>query len=841
VRIWKLLATASALAFALWFLSPSRGVTPNDPHIVEISYLGQAGVEAAAMNDAFRFFEAESRRAHERNPSNPIYRVVTGQNASRDQTSDPTRFLVSVAGGRPPDVIRFDRYAVSEWAARGAFAKLDDFIARDALSGDPAAIHPENFYKSCWEEIIYQNPVNHDTGVYAIPADVDDRALFYNKDLLARAGYVDANGEARPPRTWDELAEMAGRLTEYDARGSITRLGFAPNFGNAWLYLYSWMNGGQFLSEDRRRCTIDSPPVVQALEWMTKIYDSLGGAEKVYAFQSSNQPGELDPFVQGRVAMKIDGYWNFPENLAQFGRDLNYALAVPPLPASEVAQGRRGFSWVSGWCYAIPATARNKEGGWELLRFLCSRAALQIIAESERERLESIGRVYVPTQNSNRGINQWLFETYIASNPVIQPKVREGARLLNDLIETSPIRPVTPVGQLLFNEQRRATENAIFHKMSPQAALARSKQVVQRQLDRALSPPRGPIVRWKYFVWVYAALVLAATTIVIRWDTRKREAGTSLRNVRLRNHSMADGSENPPYLRRSRFLRSQWWSGWLCASPWFIGFILFTGGPILFSVIISFCDYDILNPAHFIGLANYQWMFTRDPLFWKSIGNTAFMILGIPLGMAVSLGMAMLLNVEVRGVALWRTCFYLPSIVPAVASAILWIWILNPNVGLLNNFLGAVGIHGPNWLQDERTSKPALILMGLWSAGGGMIIWLAGLKAISRTYYEAAAIDGASGWQRFRHITVPLLSPYIFFNLIMGLIATLQIFTQAFIVTQGGPVDSTLFYAYHLFNSAFRFLQMGYASALGWFLFLAVFGLTLLQLRLSKRWVHYEE
>jgi multiple sugar transport system permease protein len=304
---------------------------------------------------------------------------------------------------------------------------------------------------------------------------------------------------------------------------------------------------------------------------------------------------------------------------------------------------------------------------------------------------------------------------------------------------------------------------------------------------------------------------------------------------------MADGSENPPYLRRSRFLRSQWWSGWLCASSWFIGFILFTGGPILFSVIISFCDYDILNPAHFIGLANYQWMFTRDPLFWKSIGNTAFMILGIPLGMAVSLGMAMLLNVEVRGVALWRTCFYLPSIVPAVASAILWIWILNPNVGLLNNFLGAVGIHGPNWLQDERTSKPALILMGLWSAGGGMIIWLAGLKAISRTYYEAAAIDGASGWQRFRHITVPLLSPYIFFNLIMGLIATLQIFTQAFIVTQGGPVDSTLFYAYHLFNSAFRFLQMGYASALGWFLFLAVFGLTLLQLRLSKRWVHYEE
>jgi multiple sugar transport system permease protein len=217
------------------------------------------------------------------------------------------------------------------------------------------------------------------------------------------------------------------------------------------------------------------------------------------------------------------------------------------------------------------------------------------------------------------------------------------------------------------------------------------------------------------------------------------------------------------------------------------------------------------------------------------------MIIGIPLGMMLSLAMALLLSVNIRGVAVWRTLFYLPTIVPAVAASILWIWILNPNIGLLNNVLAAFGIHGPNWLQDEHTSKPALILMGLWAAGGGMIIWLAGLRGIAPTYYEAAALDGANAWQQFRHVTLPLLTPYILFNLIMGLIATLQIFTQAFIVTEGGPIDSTLFYAYHLFNQAFRFLQMGYASALGWFLFLAVFGLTMLQIRLSKRWVHYEE
>ncbi len=825
MNILKALLLALLVGGALWLLSPGRAIAPTEPGVVEISYLGQAGAEAAAMNDAFRVFEEESRAAHERDPSHPIYHIVTGQNASRDQTADPTRFLVSVAGGRPPDLIRFDRYAISEWAARGAFARLDGFVAAEAARSDEA-IRPENFYPPCWEEVVYEDPVSRTRAIFAIPADVDDRALFYNKDLLKRAGYVDEQGEARPPRSWEELATMAVKLTEHDARGAITRLGFAPNFGNAWLYLYSWMNGGNFMSADRRRCTLDSPPVVQALAWMTAVYDSLGGAEKVFAFQDSQRPGELDAFVKGKVAMKIDGYWSFPENLAQFGRDLNYGVTVPPLPAAETAKGRAGFSWVSGWCYAIPDTARQKPAAWELLRFLCSRRAIQIIGDSERLRLESIGRVYVPTQNSNRNINLWLFDNYLAKNPAIQPKVREGARLLNDLLETSPIRPVTPVGQLLFNEQKRATENAIFHKMPAQAALQQSGQVVQKQLDRILSPPRGPLVPWRLLLVVYGAIIVLAASLMIGWDMGIGRRG--------QNTASVEGT-------RSRYFRSQWSGGWISASPWILGFILLTGGPILFSIIISFCDYDILNPARFVGLANYRWMFTQDALFWKSIGNTGFMIIGIPLGMALSLGIAMLLNLEVRGVALWRTFFYLPSIVPAVASSILWIWIFNPNVGLANQILAAFGLHGPNWLQDEQTSKPALILMGLWSAGGGMIIWLAGLKGISRTYYEAAALDGAGAWQRFRHITLPLLTPYIFFNLIIGLIATLQIFTQAFIMTQGGPVDSTLFYAYHLFNNAFRFLQMGYASALGWFLFIAVFGLTLLQLKFSRRWVHYEE
>jgi multiple sugar transport system permease protein len=216
------------------------------------------------------------------------------------------------------------------------------------------------------------------------------------------------------------------------------------------------------------------------------------------------------------------------------------------------------------------------------------------------------------------------------------------------------------------------------------------------------------------------------------------------------------------------------------------------------------------------------------------------MALGIPLGMGLSLALALLLNYEIRGMPVYRTFFYLPAIMPAVAASILWIWIFNPEQGILNSILSQVGLTGPAWLQNQNWSKPALILMGLWGAGSGMIIWLAGLKGISKHLYEAAEMDGAGKLQKFRNVTLPMLTPYILFNLIMGVIGTFQIFTQAYVMTQGGPLDSTLFYAYALFNNAFRYLRMGYASAMAWVLFAIVLALTIAQVRLSRRWVHYE-
>lgn len=808
---WKIVLGSAVVLTALWLLSPERAQKSSEPGVVELTYMGPTGPIAGATEDAVREFEAESRAAHEKDPSRPIYRVVSGQNASRNQVDDPTRFLLSVAGGTPPDVIYFDRGAICEWAAKKAFVPLDDFIARDRAANNPDAVKPEEYYPSCWAEASYNG------NVYGIPTGVDDRALFYNKDLLKRAGFVDDHGEARPPRTWDDLAEMAARLSEYDENGRLTRAGFVPNFGNAWLAMYAWTNGGKFMEADGKTVTLNHPRNVEALEFMKRIYDSLGGAEKVNAFHSTFQGGDLDPFLAGQIALKIDGFWALRSAPAQYGGNFAWGVVPPPRPARELANGP--MTWNGGWSLAIPATSRHKEGAWELVRFLSSRRSNQIVNAGEKQIAESKGELYLPLQRANRIFNEEQFRQYVTDNPTMDPQVAEAVKTFNDLLPTAHFRPVSPVGQYMWVRQNSAAEDAIFHKKTPQQALDDADRDVQKELDEAFSPPRGKPMTWDFFFWLYGILLLGAAVGAWWWDAK-----------RTRSSENAGG-----------YFRSQWRGGIICASPWIIGFIVFTGGPLLFSIIVSFCDFDIFNPARFVGLANYRKMAGEDPLFWKSLGNTLFMVLGIPLGMAVSLGIALLLNLKVRGIAVWRTFFYLPAIVPAVACSILWIWIFNPTGGLLNVALASFGLHGPNWLQDENTSKPALILMGLWGAGGGMIIWLAGLKAISEHYYEAASLDGANAWHRFLHITLPLLSPYIFFNLVMGLIGTFQIFTQAFIMTQGGPVNSTLFYAYHLFNNAFRYLHMGYAAAMAWVLFVIVLGLTVLQMKLSKRWVHYEE
>ncbi len=277
------------------------------------------------------------------------------------------------------------------------------------------------------------------------------------------------------------------------------------------------------------------------------------------------------------------------------------------------------------------------------------------------------------------------------------------------------------------------------------------------------------------------------------------------------------------------------------ASPWIIGFLVFTAYAVAASLYFSFCRYDILSPPQWIGIRNYSRLILDDEVFRSSLWNTLYMVIfGLPVWLVGSLSMSLLLNARVKGIAIYRTIFYVPSLVPLVALATLWLWLFNTDIGLINVLLRKVGIAGPGWLSDPAWAKPALILMGLWGVGGSAIIYLAGLQGIPEHLYEAADLDGAGVLQKFLHVTLPMLSPVIFFNLIMGLIGSFQYFTQVYVMTNGGPQDSTLFYALYLFNRAFVDLKMGYASAMAWILFLITLVCTLVVFKTSARWVYYE-
>ena len=275
--------------------------------------------------------------------------------------------------------------------------------------------------------------------------------------------------------------------------------------------------------------------------------------------------------------------------------------------------------------------------------------------------------------------------------------------------------------------------------------------------------------------------------------------------------------------------------------PVIFGLLLFYLGPMIASLYFSFTDYDMLSPAEWIGLENYRDLF-EDDIFWKSLRVTVmYSTISVPLVLILALAMALLLNQKFAGVTFFRTVYYLPTVMSGVAVATLWKWIFNTDYGILNLLLDKIGIRGPAWLVDANWAIWALIMTSLWTVGGSMLIFLAGLQSIPSDLYEAAEIDGAGAWNRFRNITIPLISHVTFFNLILGIIGALQVFTEAFVLTEGGPNNSTLLLSVHLYRNAFEFLRMGYASAIAWVMFLIVLLLTLAVFKSAPMWVHYQE
>ena len=731
---------------------------------------------------------------------------------------NPQKLMTSIVGGAPPDVIHQDRFTVGDWASRGTFMPLDGFLAKES---GPESIKESNYYPAAWKEAVYQGKV------FAIPTGIDDRMLMYNRKVFRDAG-LDPD---KPPRTWEELRAMAKKITSRNADGTYKRIGYIPHlstYGNSWFYIYSWMNGGSFMTQDGKTCTLNTPENVEALQYLVDLYNDAGGYNAANVFQSGFQGGEQDPFFIGKIGMVIHGSWVIP-NIARYAPDLDFGVAPPPVPEARLnGTGRfKGMdpqlTWTGGYSFAIPQGAKQPEAGWRFIKFMLSEDGYRTYNVAAKAYNERLGRPYVFGLTANAKINDVLLKEF----PPTLTRLYAAQKAYIDILPKANYRPVTFVGQTLWDAHVRAMERASLGEQTPEAALAEQQAIVQKALDKAEKRNKLPLFN--------ATIPLVVIGLITA-------AGIAFGIVRMRKE-----------LGNSRMAKRDALAGYLMAGPWIVGFILLTLGPIVASALLAFCDYDVLHAPRSVGFGNFQEIFVDDrELLVTALTNvlyTAF--IGIPLGMSTGLCIALLLNQKVKGMAFYRTAFYIPSIVPAIASAVLWMWVLagDPNKGLVNalwkqTFTVWFDIVPPGWFGVPEWSKPGLIVQGLWGAGGGMILWLAGLQGIPVSLQEAASIDGAGTVSKFKNITLPLLSPYIFFNLIMGTIGAIQEFDRVYVMAGGdggsGPGDSLLMPVLLLFNNAFRYFKMGYASALAWIIFIVILVLTLLQWAGQKKWVHYE-
>ncbi len=806
----SVLAVWTGLALSSLFCAQGCGHTRD--HRTNLIVWGVTlGPNDKGQADVFREFERQ-------NPDIHVQTLMMGSGGM-----NPQKLMTAIVGKVPPDVVYQDRFTLADWAARGAFEPLDPLIARDQ-GRDPRTPTADQYYPETWDEASYKGKV------YGIPWMADDRIFVWNRALFrekARALRSAGLDPDRAPRTWSELLAYSRVLTEKNPDGTLKRAGFIPNFGNAWFAMYATLNDARLLSPDGKACTLDSSAAREALEFMKKCYDVLGGAENADRYQSTFRGEGNDAFFTGQVAMKIDGDWALG-GIARYAPRLDFGSGPPPVPDDRFH--RRGrfqdvasvwTSWTGGYAYCIPHGARHQEAAWKFIKWVTSYEARMLEGRQQDALNRTRGQMTFPRLTAQVRATDQSLKDFMPKNPALAEAVKWHFRLL----PVSKVRPVSFAGKVLWDEENTAADRALHGKATVDAALATASQNVQRILDEVNDEDRYPV----------ANLAPATATGLL---------GVVLGGVLLiaRKHSGGLGK-----LGRKEAL----W-GYLFVAPWVVGFLVLTAGPMVVSMVLAFTQSNVLEPSRWVGWKNFNEVAVQDRAVLIQSFTNAFYIagIGVPLGLVTGLSVALLLNAVRRGAALFRTLYYLPAVVPGIATVVLWMWILSPDprMGLANAAWNVtVGpwfdIPSPGWLSSEAWAKPALILMGLWGAGSGFIVWLAGLKGVPNELYEAAQIDGARPAQQFWSVTLPQLSPLVFFNAATGFIGAIQIFDPVYVAANvPGTVasDRLTVPVYQLFTNAFGYFRMGYASALAWIIFLVILAVTGVQFLLARRFVHYE-
>lgn len=688
-----------------------------------------------------------------------------------------TKLQTMMAAGDPPDVFYMDFERIPTFAAAGQLAPLDD------------AVPVEAYFAPAVDAFRFDGSRQGAGSLYGVPKDFTTVGFYYNATLLERAGVA-------PPEddwTWDDFIAAARAVAALGDGIRGAEIVTWPWIVRALL----WTEGAEILDEEGD-LDLSDPRIAATLErlraWRFDEEGTLLGAEA-----EGLDPSSL--FLTGKLGMVGPfGRWVVPSYRTipppeEGGFDWDFA----PLP-----RGSERANVIATVAWGMSPVSRHPEAAARLLAWLVG---------PETQAAQSRLGLAIPTLRSVAWSDAFI-------DPGVAPR---NDRAYLDAVEHARVAswPIDPEFSTQFGrwmDLTLRTGRDLDASLEGFGSWWRDKQA------SPLADRDFPAMPWATFGIVIALLLLAAGLLVALLRSRG------------------------PRLSAAR--RAEERAGYLLASPWLLGLVILLAGPIVLSLLLSLTRWNglgTLATADFVGLANYQRIFTEDTTFRESLRVTAYyVLLAVPLGQAFALGAAMLLNARLRGIEFFRAAWYLPSVLAGVGMSVLFLWVFKSDGGLLNTLLepvlGLVGLEPPEWFnRDARLfGVPAFALMNLWLIGGSMMIYLAGLRNIPEELLEAASIDGAGAWRRFRSVTLPMLGPIVLFNGIMALIGSFQVFTQAFIMTSGGPGDDTRFYVLYLYNKAFDFYDMGYASALAWILLVVVLLLTALVLRTSGRFVHYE-
>ncbi|MEA2709549.1 MAG: multiple sugar transport system permease protein [Phycisphaerales bacterium] len=790
-RASRLLLALAATLIVVWsfFDVGRRGVARwrlrhEKPVTLTVLHWGDQGEDALVAKLIDRYTRE--------NPKVQIIRINPGNNDYR------YKLKTMMAAGTPPDVFYLPADLLPDMASLKLIRPVDDLIEKDIAAGNKATY--DDYFPILLDVYRYDSATGR-VGVgplYGLPKDFTTTCMYVNLDLFERAGVkVPYDGW-----TWAEYETACRKITALSDQPEFAGRKIYGGFLQIWpdsLRNVIWTFGGDFFGGgggDFRDVVLDEPRAQEALNFIKR-----GRLDDKFLYNPTGdiQRGGQEYFTGNIGCIGPIGRWMVP----RYSQITSFRWDVVPTPYTE-KKNQASMIYYTAW--TMSAKAKNPEECFKLQKFLCGGPGA-----IEQSRLG----LAIPPLKSVAYSKDFL-------EPPGLPKLN--SKVFLDAIAYARIQQI-PRQQEWEQLVRSKIDNSI--KLGQSDTMSNAKDIERLWIAELDSPLR--VKQWRPLRWdliLSVTLAALATLIALLWMRARREKLGPLDRASER-------------------------AGFSFILPWLIGFLALTAGPMVVSLILSFTKWSAMTPmadALGVGGANYKQMLFADERFRQSLRVTVwFVALAVPLGQIAALGVAVLMNTRVRGIAVYRTIYFVPSlIVTSVVGGVLWMQLLNPDYGLINTLLRPLAaiFHTtpPDWLGRDaaRWAIPAFVGMSLWGVGGAMILYLAGLKGIPISLYEAATIDGAGQVRKFWNVTLPMLSPLIFYNLVMGIIASFQVFVQAMVMTQGGPDDLTLFYVLNLYRQAFEFHNMGYASALAWVLFLILLGVTILVFKGSKRLVYYE-